>query len=119
VTGVERIAAERKRQVEDKGFDADHDDTHEGDGQLAAAAACYAAPFWVLRSWGMDSRSGAGSYIDPWPPHSCTDHRRTFFRGQDPVFPSDYERRISELEKAGALCAAEIDRLLRLKEKTR
>lgn len=43
MTGVERIAAERQRQMEKLGWTADHDDGYDG-GKLAMAAVCYAAP---------------------------------------------------------------------------
>lgn len=39
---IERIAAERTRQIEREGYTPEHDDTHDG-GELALAAACYAA----------------------------------------------------------------------------
>lgn len=91
--GVRRIAAERQRQIEQEGWNASHDDRHRGD-QMANAAACYAMP--------------AKSRITP-------------YNGAPPKhWPWDYEDwkptphdRIRELEKAGALIAAEIDRLLR------
>jgi hypothetical protein len=41
-TGIELIAAERKRQIEAKGWTYEHDDAHE-EGELIAAAVCYAA----------------------------------------------------------------------------
>lgn len=40
---LDDIAAERRRQTEQEGWTPDHDDEHS-DGQLAAAAACYAMP---------------------------------------------------------------------------
>ena len=43
MSGAERIAAERQRQVEREGWTADHDAQHT-DGSLAWAAVCYAAP---------------------------------------------------------------------------
>lgn len=36
------IAAERERQIQEEGWDAEHDDEHP-EGNLSAAAACYAA----------------------------------------------------------------------------
>lgn len=38
--GVAEIAAERRRQVEQEGWDSDHDD-HHGPGVLSRAARCY------------------------------------------------------------------------------
>jgi len=40
-TGVEAIAAERKRQIEAEGWTPEHDDEHTN-GEMADAAACYA-----------------------------------------------------------------------------
>ena len=39
---IDEISAERSRQVEDEGWSPEHDDEYT-DGQLALAAACYAA----------------------------------------------------------------------------
>jgi hypothetical protein len=89
--GVSRIAAERRRQVEREGYDTAHDDTHNGE-ELARCAALYALPSYsrLLHQDGVPVG---------WP-FDCCDWK-----------PGD---RIRELEKAGALIAAEIDRLLRL-----
>lgn len=90
--GVRMIAAERRRQVEREGWTPEHDDTHIK-GQMAIAAACYAL--------GEDQLFFNGQLFDlplRWPWH--------------PVWwkPKD---RISDLTRAGALIAAEIDRLKR------
>lgn len=88
--GLELIAEERKRQIEVEGWTDEHDDTHHR-GEMARAAACYALPgFW---------RSDA--VIDMLWPWS-----RNWWK------PSRIDR-IGELAKAGALIAAEIDRLHR------
>ena len=42
-TGVELIAIERKRQIEELGYDYTND-TFYGNEQLAKAGACYALP---------------------------------------------------------------------------
>jgi hypothetical protein len=81
MSGIERIAAERQRQIDAEGWTAYHDDKHEY-GELLEAAACYL---------------GVGDPVWPWQPES--------FR---PV-----GNPIRNLEKAGALIAAEIDRLER------
>ena len=44
MTGVELIAAERKRQIEEEGWTAEHDDQTHGIGDLAIAGACYVTP---------------------------------------------------------------------------
>lgn len=82
-SGVEVIAAERERQVSEEGWSSEHDDTHD-DGSLARAAGAY-----VLQARG-------------WWPHEW---------GEPPVIPGP--DRVRELAKAGALIAAEIDRLQR------
>ena len=92
-TGIDRIAAERDRQVQVELYSIDDDYDNNKDDQLALAAACYAIPA----------------------------HRRVFTEKGIPVlwdWDDAYwrpkpENRIRELEKAGALIAAEIDRLLR------
>jgi hypothetical protein len=52
-SGVERIAAERKRQISAEGWTSEHDDAHE-DGAMAMAAACYAAAACVERLYVRD-----------------------------------------------------------------
>jgi hypothetical protein len=108
-TGLQRIAAERKRQIEAEGWSPDHDDDHDA-GELAWAAICYAAPAPVY----MRNRSRSkAAFVDPWPSwwDSKWDKRP---RDEDDVLTEPTpEQRIRMLEKAGALIAAEIDRLLR------
>ena len=87
-TGVELIADERKRQVEEEGWTPEHDDTHDG-MEMAEAAVSYVLSedefaHVVPTSWPWDEKW--------WKP-------TTYLRN---------------LVKAGALIAAEIDRLLRL-----
>ncbi|GAA3510299.1 hypothetical protein GCM10022234_00690 [Aeromicrobium panaciterrae] len=92
--GAARIAAERQRQIESEGFDPAHDAQYTK-GELARAAGCYARP--------PELRGAHASLHWPWLPE--------FWKPT----PQD---RIHELEKAGALCAAEIDRLLALETGT-
>lgn len=95
--GVSLIAAERRRQIDAEGWTPEHDDQHE-DGEMARAAACYALP---------DERRqyGLGGYFDPMPKLWPWDRQWWKPRNSD---------RVRELVKAGALIAAEIDRLQRL-----
>ncbi len=95
--GAKRIAAERQRQIEFERWTPEHDDAHGG-AELALAAACYALPsrFRRIQVWDRSLISELWPWTLMWWKPS-----------------SD---RIRELEKAGALCAAEIDRLLRLGE---
>lgn len=90
-SGVGLIAAERQRQIESEGWDWSHDDEHQL-AEMARAAACYALPA-PLR--------GVGAVPNLWP------------WDEEWWKPGD---RVRELAKAGALIAAEIDRLLRLNE---
>lgn len=108
MNGVERIAAERARQVSEEGYDSAHDDEHEGE-QLAMAAACYAAPEKIYVE---DKRANAIYFVDPWPWHPRYDARPCNGNVVTPEKATKQER-IRLLEKAGALIAAEIDRLLR------
>lgn len=90
MTGAERIAAERQRQIEVEGWTAEHDAVHTM-GELAAAAAAYA-------NW-SDAYDIPGDTAPPcWPWDS---------ENWNPSLDD-----IRNLEKAGALIAAEIDRLL-------
>jgi hypothetical protein len=96
-SGIELIAAERQRQLEVEDWNAQHDDCHD-EGEMAQAAICYATP--------ESDRKYHNNYLKPaylkgWP------WEMTQWK------PSP-DNRIKELTKAGALIAAEIDRLQRL-----
>lgn len=97
--GVTLIAAERQRQVDAEGWTAEHDDTHEC-GELALAAAVYACP-------PRDRSDAIKRALWPWGWNS--------FKGEPMYFdrPTPTDARIRSLVKAGALIAAEIDRLQR------
>lgn len=101
-SGVERIAAERDRQINELGYHSMHDAEHD-DHDLAFAAACYAAPVpvFLVRTDEHDDpsnkRHGRTEWVMPWP-----NEWGEFTRSD----------RIDELTKAGALIAAEIDRIL-------
>lgn len=95
--GCALIAEERQRQVEGEGWTPEHDDEHD-DGELALAAVAYAMPADGRHFTDRGVRVSARAIRDvvwPWV--------------QSPK-PGD---RIRELVKAGALIAAEIDRLQR------
>jgi hypothetical protein len=91
MNGIELIAAERKRQIEEEGWTPGHDDGHKRE-ELCMAGAYYAIPDAYRRFC-----------PDLWPPN----WDGAWFK------PTPYDR-IRELVKAGALIAAEIDRLQRL-----
>ncbi len=106
--GVQHIVDERRRQLERKGYDAVHDNRYHR-GQLAMAAACYAAPekIFIQRQYARQIL-----LEDPWPWDASFDDRpdrggEVDRRGQSVA------ARVRELARAGALIAAEIDRLLR------
>lgn len=102
LSGVELIAAERKRQVEEEGWTPEHDAEHVGN-ELAQAAACYAwppmRPHFVKAAWPWDR--------EWWKPE-------LFGVGSDGA--EQRLARVRVLAKAGALIAAEIDRLQRARE---
>lgn len=132
--GVEMIAAERLRQVEE-GYTQEHDDRH-GDQSLAWAAVCYAAPDYVLvRPPGARfTPRNLPALGDPFPWLSRDDKRMmrpvnpndlmggmsdegyplTGDYGKEGMSEADVRKlRLRELVKAGALIAAEIDRITR------
>ena len=99
-TGVEIISDERTSQIIEEGYSLEEDDRQNND-ELALAAACYAIPYH-LRQYMMDHYN-----IDLWPWESLSYKPSKSQIGND---------RIHELAKAGALIAAEIDRLNRLQK---
>lgn len=91
-TGIELITTERDRQVAEEGWTPEHDEQHSED-DLAVAGAMYALPSKFRRL--------LPNVIDllwPWA--------KEWWKPT----PND---RVRELVKAGALIAAEIDRLQR------
>lgn len=87
--GASLIAAERIRQITEEGWTAEHDDLHEI-GEMALAAICYASshlhwfPIDIEKAW-------------PWS--------WEWWKPKDDI---------TNLVRAGALIAAEIDRLKRI-----
>lgn len=106
--GAAMIAAERCRQIKAEGWTPEHDDEHT-DGSLAMAAVCYAAtePVYVARRNVRGEYGPRTTYVDPWPESWCDSWDKR--PGPKPT----REERIRALAKAGALIAAEIDRLHR------
>lgn len=94
MSGIERIAAERQRQIEEEGWTPEHDAQHVA-SEMVRAAIGYAY---------VALHGNANTFPDPlWPWPAA------WWK------PSDSPER--NLEKAGALIAAEIDRLERQKER--
>lgn len=99
--GIQMIAAERKRQIDVEGWTPDHDDEHDA-GELAQAAAVYAMP---------PPRSVIVKELWPWTRSSW---KPTLPEGGTESTSAEWRvARIRDLTKAGALIAAEIDRLQR------
>lgn len=94
-TGIDRIKAERTRQIKKLGYTPEKDESYHP-GTLAMAATCYA------RAAVEKQRTGTV----PPPNSNWPFHQDSWKPGEDPV---------RMLEKAGALIAAEIDRINRLK----
>lgn len=128
IDGAELIAAERRRQIDVEGHTPEHDAYHDN-SELATAAAAYAQPpdcrslFWVVQD-----PAGGGWYHDNahtraicGPRCPCAkrgipdDAPRMQIPHDWPFDPPSWKPgadRIRELVKAGALIAAEIDRLM-------
>lgn len=107
--GAARIGAERQRQIEAEGWTPEHDDAHTL-GELAAAGACYAL---LGTRWKDSTILGTplvASVLWPWERQSWkpADY-------PDPPYTADVhiDRKQKDLVRAGALIAAEIDRLER------
>lgn len=98
-SGLDLIAAERRRQVDDEGWTPKHDDQH-GKDELAKAAACYCVPERMRER--EVSPIGTTVLELLWP-------------FDDEWWKPKPDDRVRELVKAGALIAAEIDRLQRKK----
>ena len=92
--GIELIAEERLRQIEEQGFDAAHDDL-ELDDELVRVAICYAS---------HASELYLGQTL--WP--------KSWDRSWDKRTKHDRKKKLAI---AGALIAAELDRLIRAEEK--
>ena len=92
MNGIERITKERQRQINEENFTAEYDDNFHA-GELAILASAYALSGKLRTAL--------------FPKNVCM--------GFNILKPSP-DNRIRELEKAGALIAAEIDRLLRLED---
>lgn len=114
MTGAALIEQERARQISQEGWTPEHDDTHTG-AEMAIAAACYASPVQIFNThnakrgivfhdpfpWGRVVHNGRAS-DDPDGWHTFTTEEAK--AGKD---------RLRQLVIAGALIAAEIDRLQR------
>jgi hypothetical protein len=92
--GASLIARERTRQIEHEGWTPEHDTQH-AKGELALAGACYAFDY-IGNAYGDDGCDQVGEDFWPWKGGSMK---------------TTHGDAIRQLTKAGALIAAEIDRL--------
>jgi hypothetical protein len=92
-TGADLIAKERKRQIEELGYDSSHDSKYD-DNQLASAGAIYALSEDDI-IW-LDNHTEQDTVGVLWP------------FGLEHYKPT-LEDKIRQLTKAGALIAAQID----------
>lgn len=98
---VHDVIAERRRQVEVKGYKTEHDDA-QVHGEIAACAALWAMPE-DARSWGMkETGSAADTLAEALLPQHWT-------------MPDFGEDRRLQLVKAAGLVVAEIERMDRAK----
>ena len=116
LSGIELITKERDRQINKLGWTSEHDDGREK-GELASMAVCYASP---VQPFILDKGRYEYRFVDAFPAtwDLKWDKRKYFSAGygdleQNADLPLD--ERIHNLVKAGALIAAEIDRLGRIK----
>ncbi len=97
-TGAQLIAIERERQINEEDWDDEHDDEHQ-DGDLARAAICYAAQDRIFIKY-QDGHNI--TFRDPWPGDWDDEWDKRHKHGP-----------IRRLVIAGALIAAEIDKMYR------
>lgn len=97
-TGIELIAAERERQIKVERFSAEQDDGYT-DNELGKAADSYLAAVITPDDEGDENGKSRPAWDWPWD-------KKWWKPSDDPI---------RNLVKAGALIAAEIDRLQRLK----
>lgn len=94
-SGIELIVEERQRQIEVEGWSSEHDATHKY-GELANAAATYAMT------------EEAAEIINSQIPELL---QAVIWPFKKKCYKPTPQNRIRQLQKAGALIAAEIDRL--------
>ena len=110
-TGIELISKERQRQIEEEGWTPEHDSQHT-EGELALVAALYATPIRLFKM--MVHGDGDVSFSDPWPWFDTIEITRYGDGLTSQVKAWDKRNKHSRLRKliiAGALIAAEIDRI--------
>lgn len=102
-TGAELIAEERARQIAEEGYYAAHDDAHDR-GEMLSAAMCYASVPLLRLTYKPDAAED-----------EITEVMATKWPWEEEWWKPDPDA-VRNLVKAGALIAAEIDRLQRLQK---
>jgi hypothetical protein len=99
-SGLDLIIKERERQISEEGFTPEKDKKNNG-GELAVAAACYAVAGMCECGEGtFVGRTDDSDIVDGWP------------RGMDKKWDKRLQHDpLRRLTIAGALIAAEIDRI--------
>lgn len=100
--GIELITEERQRQIEAEGFGSEHDSQYDG-SELAWAACYYAMPCLIFKG------CSCGSMYAVTPDRIFAETGWDSAWAKRQGFSGD---RVRDLVKAGALIAAEIDRLM-------
>lgn len=96
MNGAERIAVERKRQIDEEGWSPKHDSSHNS-GELCLLAALYLLADYTATTNTVEASDIIESELE------------TYWGGGSVNYKED---KIKNLERAGALVAAEIDRLI-------
>ena len=105
--GVVQINDERHRQITLEGYNDEHDEKHK-DGELAFAAIAYICFYGAHTYMDYTADEALEEALEFWPWES-DDPNDLMKPEEDPI---------RNLVKAGALIAAEIDRLLKIKGQT-
>jgi hypothetical protein len=98
MTGVELIAHERQRQIDEEGWTPQHDLREHRRYTLARAALCYLANYFGRVAFFRREHDKDITFYDPWPFDRKWDKRSKHSPNRSLVI-------------AGALIAAELDRL--------
>lgn len=105
--GMVAILRERLRQISVEGYTPEHDDAHDSE-ELVEAAACYAV---------LASATARGSQALEWPAGMMVGSDSLVEWPWDAKWWKPSDDPLRNLEKAGALIAAEYDRIVRLRKK--
>ncbi|MCI1681429.1 MAG: hypothetical protein LKI39_02610 [Bacteroides sp.] len=107
---AQKVIEERKRQIEVEKFSLEKDAEYYKNGELAQAAAAYAVPF-MLRKILLFHAGGVLQMVSSLWPYTWD------WKMWKPAKTNSVKERIRELEKAGALILAEMERLQGMSDK--